>query len=109
MLLVLLPIWVVLRLYKGLLADVALALVRPVFAALVMAGVLLASYRILERSPFLSIAIRVLVGAFVFAIVAFAIWAASGRPDGAESEVYDRLMQGWRLLKARLAERGMES
>lgn len=87
------------RPYPGLAWRVCAQVTRPMVAALFMAACLWGSFQAVDLNSFSSVLVRVPLGAIVFGGALLAIWALAGRPDGAEREVYDRILMQWRRVK----------
>jgi len=73
-------------------ASMLRPLLRPLLAAAIMAAGVRWLTQSLALSPFATLPIAVAAGATIYTAVALGLWAASGRPDGAEDDLVKAIM-----------------
>lgn len=96
--------WLLMRSLTNLtVRDIARTIARPLLAAAAMAGILHHLDQALAVGLLPLLITKVVLGAATYAVVVFTLWAAFGRPEGAEAYALGKLNA---LIAARQKDRG---
>ena len=83
--------WLLTRATQVTFADIAVSLIRPVLATIVMSAVLWEVSGVVASAPIFGLLSMVVIGAVTYGLAATALWILMGRPDGAEHLILEKL------------------
>lgn len=96
------------KLIEGRNRDVTLLLVRPALACMAMIGAVRSVQALDFSTPWIRLLFEIPLGALVYLSCLILLWLASGRPDGAMSDILQRVVQVMknRLLRTKVSRGG---